>query len=505
MTNKWFIFPLLFCLLAPLRADEITLSPVSSLRDYVTQSGGRQAYGLYLQNQKTGWMIYEMKLETRGVGETKKEVAVSRLDMQTTMGRGADNFSLRTSQASYYDLTGEGALIFASQQTTADGKTTIYTARPKTEADKKTQPGKLLVLTQRARREVSRRTMSTQDTLALAQKFYDWLLSKPQPGAKFQTPSLDLEKARDGLTDYIFQNSKTISWGGVPTAIFSLQAKAQGIVMNMDVKANGWPIRARLAGIFDLRAEDETFAKKLSGKPVDLLASSMIRVNQNLGEPRNVERLKVEISGVENFSFPTSPHQKVLSHKGKTVVLEMRRDSPAATRTPLSTSQKTEFLRASEEYSQTPAIKNLAKKIVGSERDPLRKAALLENWTYRNLRKSMSANAATAAEVLAARAGDCTEHTLLFVALARAAGIPARAVGGIMYAGGFGESFFGWHAWAQIHNGGQWVSIDPTWNEVYVDATHIQFSSGEDDWAWMNLLGTIKLKVATFQTAAVNP
>jgi hypothetical protein len=62
----------------------------------------------------------------------------------------------------------------------------------------------------------------------------------------------------------------------------------------------------------------------------------------------------------------------------------------------------------------------------------------------------------------------------------------------------YGENdhpLFGWHAWAEIHDGKQWVSIDPTWHEVYVDATHIAFSQNERDWSWINVLGTLKFKV----------
>ena len=36
---------------------------------------------------------------------------------------------------------------------------------------------------------------------------------------------------------------------------------------------------------------------------------------------------------------------------------------------------------------------------------------------------------------------------------------------------------FNWHAWAEIHDGRQWLSMDPTWNEVQVDATHLVLSA----------------------------
>jgi hypothetical protein len=65
------------------------------------------------------------------------------------------------------------------------------------------------------------------------------------------------------------------------------------------------------------------------------------------------------------------------------------------------------------------------------------------------------------------------------VALLRAAGIPARLVGGLMYAPMFGGSF-GQHAWVEVHLGqAGWVTLDPTTGEYdKVGATHIKLFEG---------------------------
>ena len=83
------------------------------------------------------------------------------------------------------------------------------------------------------------------------------------------------------------------------------------------------------------------------------------------------------------------------------------------------------------------------------------------------------------------------------VALARAAGIPAKEVAGVAYTPA-PRPCFAWHAWAEIHDGAQWVTIDPTWNQVYVDATHLKLSDGSSDFAWIDLLGGLGLKVVRF-------
>jgi transglutaminase-like putative cysteine protease len=65
----------------------------------------------------------------------------------------------------------------------------------------------------------------------------------------------------------------------------------------------------------------------------------------------------------------------------------------------------------------------------------------------------------------------------LFTALARALGIPAQVVVGLVYwPAGHG---FGWHAWSEVWNQGKWHAVDPTWNQLAVDATHIKLAGGD--------------------------
>ncbi len=68
--------------------------------------------------------------------------------------------------------------------------------------------------------------------------------------------------------------------------------------------------------------------------------------------------------------------------------------------------------------------------------------------------------------------------------------MPARELTGVAHVSGS----FGWHAWAEVHDGHQWVSVDPTWNELYVDATPIVFSHDSEDHAWLNVLGSVSFK-----------
>ena len=87
----------------------------------------------------------------------------------------------------------------------------------------------------------------------------------------------------------------------------------------------------------------------------------------------------------------------------------------------------------------------------------------------------------SALEVLHTRKGECQAHAMLYTAMARAAGVPTRLAGGLVYMEGMG---FLYHAWAESYADG-WVSVDPTFNQVGVDATHIKLVEGRD---WISLL-----------------
>ena len=81
----------------------------------------------------------------------------------------------------------------------------------------------------------------------------------------------------------------------------------------------------------------------------------------------------------------------------------------------------------------------------------------------------MSGGFASSLTVLQSLSGDCTEHTVLFIALARAAGIPARICSGIVFA----KDAFYYHFWPEVYVG-KWVQMDPTLDQVIADANHIQ-------------------------------
>ncbi len=142
---------------------------------------------------------------------------------------------------------------------------------------------------------------------------------------------------------------------------------------------------------------------------------------------------------------------------------------------PINAPQLEPFLRPTIFIQCThPRIVETARRIVGDEKNSWQVVKRLLEWVYNNINpKQTNVRFKSALEVLETMEGTCSEYTALFVALARAVGIPARACGGLMASG---KDCFGLHMWAQVYVG-RWIDVDPSWNQTSVDATHIKLAN----------------------------
>ena len=107
--------------------------------------------------------------------------------------------------------------------------------------------------------------------------------------------------------------------------------------------------------------------------------------------------------------------------------------------------------------SNNPTIIALANKITAGLTTPYSKAVAIFDWVRDNITYSFYYNTKYGAVgTLSAGTGNCCDHSNLVVALARAAGIPAR------YQQGYCDFSDGWygHVWAQLYVNGQWYYAD---------------------------------------------
>lgn len=114
-----------------------------------------------------------------------------------------------------------------------------------------------------------------------------------------------------------------------------------------------------------------------------------------------------------------------------------------------------------------------ARLVVAGERDPRRAVERLIRWVAGSVQEDTSRDVRGAVGVLTRRRGDTNGRVQLLVALARALGVPARPVAGLLLVNGR----FYYHAWAEVYLG-DWVAVDPTFNQIPADAAHVRFVTG---------------------------
>ena len=229
-----------------------------------------------------------------------------------------------------------------------------------------------------------------------------------------------------------------------------------------------------------------------SGERVEILTLYSIPSNVEIPAPRRVSSLRVRLSGVDLHSLELEDERQTLS--GDTLSIEVSPLSPEE-------GQRAEDLE--EDLASTPLvqaahpkIKATADRIVAREDPPRVKLKKVSDWVYRNLEKRATISIPSAIEILKTREGDCNEHAVLFTALARASGLPARICAGVVYLNGV----FSYHAWSKVWVG-EWIAVDPTFGQLRADATHMKLAEGgmEDLLDLVAVIGELKIEVLEYQ------
>jgi transglutaminase-like putative cysteine protease len=223
-------------------------------------------------------------------------------------------------------------------------------------------------------------------------------------------------------------------------------------------------------------------ARPAGGRGEDVIAATAIAANVTL-QPETLSELRVVLRNVTLEGFDLGGGRQQLL--GDTLVVHRETGAslaaPAAVRLPgllarlpiRDTALDAELAAEPLVQSNDPRIQAQARLIAGRERRAGPVAQLLTHWVYENLEKRITISVPSALQVLEDRRGDCNEHTVLYVALARSLGLPARSAAGVVYLRGR----FYYHAWPEVWLG-QWVAVDPTFDQYPADASHLRFVVG---------------------------
>lgn len=237
----------------------------------------------------------------------------------------------------------------------------------------------------------------------------------------------------------------------------------------MLVAPDGTPISMNVGDAIRLeRAEPDAVPVSTA----DLYLGRTIHTDRALGTARDIVVMELRWPQAVSLPLSETPSQTVMPGFVRT---DSRQRGPLA---PLLEWQAA--LAPEPRYSPDDhRLQQLAQQLTAGARDSEDKVSRLLHFVSQHLQQQDVLTEQSASEILRARRGDCTEFSRLFVALARAASVPAREVSGLVYLGDEVQGFGG-HAWAEVVVDGRWLAVDPMWNLLPVSATHLRMGSGED-------------------------
>lgn len=241
-----------------------------------------------------------------------------------------------------------------------------------------------------------------------------------------------------------------------------------------------------------LTAAQEAVQPRAVPEDRDILQTTAVGANRRLGS--NVSELRVTLTNADLRGFDLTSNRQIV--RGDTLLVRREPSAAlvAAYSLPDGGKRMLPELTMAEPLVQSnnPEIVRLARRLARGQRDPRVVAERINQWVYDSLQKRNTFGIPSALQVLHARVGDCNEHTQLYVALARAAGIPARVDAGLAYIDGK----FYYHAWPEVFLG-DWVAVDPTFGQFPADAAHLRFTIGGlgRQAEMIRLMGKLNIKV----------
>lgn len=254
-------------------------------------------------------------------------------------------------------------------------------------------------------------------------------------------------------------------YNGIKVRKFSVSMV--GIEINFMLDEEGRMLKEESPIGLTLIREDKKRAMEIKGIQEGLYESYAVKTDKPIKNPREIKTLKVKLKNVDLSDLKINDSRQKFS-KG---ILEIKKTNPVVFNEIPDSIIKFIF---SEDFipSDDEKIKMKAKEIT-QNLEGWEKVIAINRWVFQNIKKKPSFTIPDPVEVLSSLEGDCNEHSALFVALARAAGIPSKVEVGLVYF----ENAFYYHAWASVWFG-NWVSVDPTFGQDNADAAHIKLEEG---------------------------
>lgn len=260
--------------------------------------------------------------------------------------------------------------------------------------------------------------------------------------------------------------------GWLPDDQLQVELDAQGRMLSQTVQRGGLSVHWQRCRVDCQRPVQQ---------PLDMLQQQAVRSPYQIPKSALAGPIRYVLSRSDGAVplLEITPEQDVVIN-GQQVVVSICHDCGRPTE--LSAQERQRYLspnawvRSDDEH-----VRRLARRAGGSLSNPEARMRKLEELVAEALPITDMLGYLDAATALKQGRGDCTETAVLLAAVARAQGIPARVVGGLVYSDRFSgrRDLFAPHYWVQAWIDDRWVSYDAGVNGF--DATHIALGVGDGD------------------------
>lgn len=207
----------------------------------------------------------------------------------------------------------------------------------------------------------------------------------------------------------------------------------------------------------------------------DVGTGHYVRLNRQIARPHDstdaVYRIVVRDEDDVASVFAKDDRQQVRNVRGNTFELHVRtRGSAEEAAKPAAEFTQSSYFIASTD----PKVQELARRAVGTEKEPWQKSLKIEKWVHDHMRPTAGQGLAPADEVARKLNGDCTEYAMLTAAMCRAEGIPSKTALGLIYAHVPSGPVFAFHMWTEVWIDGRWLPLDATLGLGHIGAAHLK-------------------------------
>jgi hypothetical protein len=216
----------------------------------------------------------------------------------------------------------------------------------------------------------------------------------------------------------------------------------------------------------------------------DLVGAIAIRVKGTIADPRNLARLDARLSGLGEMTVPSGGRQSFQDG-----VLHIEREAPTAATTSPHDGRVESELHATP-FLQVDNPRIAPRRAVAMK--PIR-AAPPRNCAAGSTISSRSGRSPVPNAPGARRTRRRLQRARRAVRCSGALSPAGAAVAGVVYADGA----FLYHAWDEVWVGSGWLSVDPAFDQMPADATHVKLVEGgpEKHAALVPVIGKLSIEL----------